>query len=193
MILCRTQRIVLRTFEEKDLETVHRWISSPRITAPGEPVRNDLEQYRAMFARDRFHGEGRQRYIVQLADESIVGEISCFDFFRGTTAPAVYEIGVLVGEMSARNKGIGTEAQRAMIDSLFSTREVNRVQAFTHVENLAEQHALENCGMKREGRLRQMVRVDGRFREWFAYSILRREWEESAVYSPTASWRTEGA
>jgi len=191
MIFCRTRRTVVRSFEEKDLETVYEWIRSPQILAPGAPARYSMEQYREMFARDGFQKGVRKRYVIELETGAIVGEVSHFDFFQGAAVPAVYEIGILIGEMSARGKGIATEVQCALVDTLFTATDANRIQAFTHVENPAEQRALEKCDMTREGRLRQMVRVDDTFRDWFAYSILRREWEKSPAYLPTAPWRKQ--
>lgn len=44
---------------------------------------------------------------------------------------------------SERRKGYGTEAIRLMVDYLFLTKDIVRIQATTAVENVASQRALE--------------------------------------------------
>lgn len=55
---------------------------------------------------------------------------------------------------SARGLGCGSEVHRQLVDYLFDTTVFNRVEAYTEVENVAEQRALENAGFTREGVLR---------------------------------------
>jgi RimJ/RimL family protein N-acetyltransferase len=55
---------------------------------------------------------------------------------------------------AARGKGLGTEAQRLLADHLFETTPVNRVEAMTDIENVAEQRSLEKAGFAREGVLK---------------------------------------
>ena len=50
-----------------------------------------------------------------------------------------------------RGRGIGTTAQRQLIDLFFRHTTAHRVEAGTDVENHAEQHVLEKLGMTRDG------------------------------------------
>ncbi|CAN5487239.1 hypothetical protein BH24ACT5_BH24ACT5_15600 [soil metagenome] len=61
-----------------------------------------------------------------------------------------YEIGIALFPDS-RGRGIGTEAQRLVVEYLFNTTTAHRIQAGTEVDNVAEQKALENIGFQREG------------------------------------------
>ena len=79
-----------------------------------------------------------------------------------------------------RGRGIGGDAQRQLVDLFFRHTTVNRVEAFTAVENVAEQRALENAGFTREGRVRGAQWRDGAFRDGFLYGILRAEWAADA-------------
>ncbi|HKB29003.1 MAG TPA: GNAT family protein, partial [Candidatus Limnocylindrales bacterium] len=66
--------------------------------------------------------------------------------------PAInFGVGIVPEE---RGKGYGTEAQRLLADYLFAHTNVNRVEAQTDVENVAEQRSLEKVGFLREGVLR---------------------------------------
>jgi RimJ/RimL family protein N-acetyltransferase len=78
---------------------------------------------------------------------------------RGSRA---WNIGIeLIPE--ARGHGWGSEAQRALAVHLFASSDVDRVEASTDIENIAEQRALEKAGFIREGVLRgAQFRADGR-------------------------------
>jgi RimJ/RimL family protein N-acetyltransferase len=73
----------------------------------------------------------------------------------------------------ARGRGIGRAAQRAVAELFFRHTSVNRVEAHTDVENLAEQRALEAAGFRREGVIRAAQWRDGAYRDGYLYSILR--------------------
>lgn len=53
-----------------------------------------------------------------------------------------------------RHRGFGTEAQHQLVDYLFSHTRAARLQAYTDLENEAEQRALQKAGFGREGVLR---------------------------------------
>jgi RimJ/RimL family protein N-acetyltransferase len=72
-----------------------------------------------------------------------------------------------------RGRGVGRAAQHALAELFFRHTSVNRVEAHTDVENLAEQRALEAAGFTREGVIRGAQWRDGAFRDGYLYSILR--------------------
>lgn len=72
-----------------------------------------------------------------------------------------------------RGKGYGTAAQRALSSYLFSTRLVERLEASTDVDNVAEQRALEKAGFTREGVLRHAQFRAGEWHDVVLYSRLR--------------------
>jgi RimJ/RimL family protein N-acetyltransferase len=77
----------------------------------------------------------------------------------------------------ARGQGLGTAAQRQVVDLFFRHTTVNRVEAHTDVENLAEQRALEKAGFVREGTTRGAQWRDGAYRDGHLYAILRADWQ----------------
>lgn len=76
-----------------------------------------------------------------------------------------------------RGRGYGAKAQHLLIDMLFRHLPVNRVEAHTDVDNLAEQRALQRAGMVAEGIVRGAQWRDGRYRDGYLYSVLRAEWQ----------------
>jgi RimJ/RimL family protein N-acetyltransferase len=74
-----------------------------------------------------------------------------------------------------RGKGIGSTAQLLLVNYLFDTTAVERVEAYTDVENKAEQRALEHIGFTQEGTLRAAQFRNGQWCDLFLYSLLRRQ------------------
>jgi RimJ/RimL family protein N-acetyltransferase len=81
-------------------------------------------------------------------------------------------IGLIPG---ARGQGYGTEAQALFAVYLFETTDVNRVEAQTDVDNIAEQRSLEKAGFVREGTARGAQFRAGAYHDLVTYSILRDE------------------
>ena len=73
----------------------------------------------------------------------------------------------------ARGHGVGRAAQRALAELFFTHTAVNRVEAHTDVDNVAEQRALEGAGFTREGLTRGAQWRDGTYRDGYLYAVLR--------------------
>ena len=73
----------------------------------------------------------------------------------------------------ARGQGYGAEAQRLLADFLFETTSVNRVEAQSDVENVAEARALEKAGFTREGVLRGAQFRAGAYHDLLIFSRIR--------------------
>jgi RimJ/RimL family protein N-acetyltransferase len=85
-----------------------------------------------------------------------------------------------------RAKGFGTEAIQLIVDYLFLTKDIVRVQVSTDTENIASQRALEKSGFVKEGTMRKLWYTRGEFRDHYLYSILKEEWEEPRKLARTA-------
>jgi RimJ/RimL family protein N-acetyltransferase len=79
-------------------------------------------------------------------------------------------------QADARGHGLGTQAQRLVVDLLFRHTTTNRVEAHTDVENAAERRSLEKVGMRAEGITRGAQWRDGAYRDGHLYAVLRGEW-----------------
>ena len=60
---------------------------------------------------------------------------------------------------------------------LFAHSQVNRIEAGTEINNIAEQRALEKAGFSREGIIRGSAFQGGRWHDGVLYSVLRAEAE----------------
>lgn len=114
----------------------------------------------------------------------IVGDVS---WHRVVTGPncATWNIGIglLAKE---RGKGYGTQAQRLLVEYLFSYTQYYRIEAGTETANLAEQRSLEKAGFTREGVVRGACFRAGTWRDMVLYSIIRADFETSDRGWPAA-------
>jgi RimJ/RimL family protein N-acetyltransferase len=121
-----------------------------------------------------------KRFIVQKKDGAKIGFIRHF-----INQPyGVMEIGCFLVH-SERAKGYGLEATQLMVDCLFLSRNICRIQTHTNVENKAAKKVLEKAGFKIEGIVRKLTLVRGVFTDYHLLSILRKEWKEPKILTRT--------
>lgn len=165
----------LRPFEEGDLWYFEREAKDRAFSAPFEwGGFKSPESYRRRWHEDGLLGSSPYFLVVAAADDdSLLGVVD----WRQNERPraGVWEIGVLIVP-EHRGRGAGTEAQRQLVDYLFSTTPCNRVWAGTEVENVAEQRALERASLLREGCVRGHHFRDGQWRDSYIYGITRNDW-----------------
>lgn len=75
-----------------------------------------------------------------------------------------------------RNKGYCTEAVELMVDYLFLSKNIVRIQAEANPENKASIRVLEKAGFTFEGVRRKVVFMKGKYNDGSVYSVLKDEW-----------------
>ncbi|SHN44304.1 GNAT family N-acetyltransferase [Cryptosporangium aurantiacum] len=131
----------------------------------------DPGQPRRRFDQDGYLGADDGWLVVDADDGTTVALVN---WRRGILAStgAHWEIGIVV-LTTWRGRGIGWRAQAMLCDYLFRHTPVQRIQAGTHPENIAEQKALVKAGFQLEGVLRACEFRDGEWRDGLLYSRLR--------------------
>jgi RimJ/RimL family protein N-acetyltransferase len=116
-----------------------------------------------------------QLLIERLSDGSVIGDVGWHAVRYGPNEESrALNIGLsLIPD--ARGHGHGTEAQRLIAVLLFRLFDVERIEAMTDVENLAEQRSLEKAGYTREGIMRRAQSRGGTYHDLVSYSILRED------------------
>jgi len=128
--------------------------------------------WRRRFADNGLLGDDKSVLMVDL-DGDALGFVSWSRVPTGSVAYCV-EFGITLWP-EARGKGYGTEAQLLLARYLFAHAPINRVQAVTEVDNLAEQRALEKAGFVREAVLKGRWFRDGAWRDEILYRMVRAE------------------
>ena len=168
----------LRLMEREDLALYTEWVNDPEFYGQfirlKQKSRNELEkQYDTLPPEAKW-------FLIEKKDKSKIGYMIHWYFNE------VWEIGYALIR-SERGKGYGTEAVKIMVDYLFLSRDIVRVQAHTDVRNLASQKVLEKAGFRKEGIVRKSTFVRGAWRDNFLYSILREEWKGPKILTTKKS------
>jgi RimJ/RimL family protein N-acetyltransferase len=173
--------ITLRPVVEGDLEVMVRFATEPDAVGEFEWAGfSDPTVTRRRWEDDRLLAEDSSFLAVVLDDHTFIGYVVWRDASGGVTRGAPkrgsqvlrHGIGiVLLPEY--RGKGYGTEAQRQLVDYLFATTSVYRIEASTEADNLAEQRSLEKAGFQREGLRRAAGYRNGQWVDGVLYGILR--------------------
>lgn len=162
------QPVRLRAFTADDLPFLDRLCVDPAAVGHFEwPGFIDPRSRRQRWEKDAYIGEETTALAVTLPDDTVVG-LASWRVHEG----GAREIGlVLLPEY--RGRGLGTSAQRQLVDHLLDFTPVHRLEAWTDAENLAEQKALERIGFQREGLLRGTHFQHGGWRDSIVYGLLR--------------------
>ncbi|HEX6353470.1 GNAT family protein [Actinophytocola sp.] len=163
----------LRPVTEPDLDALDDMFADPAAIGEfnwGGFV--DPTRWRRRYAENGLLADDKSVLMVELAGESL-GFVS---WSRQQTGYSVYccEFGISLWPW-ARGKGHGTAAQLLLARYLFAHLPINRIQAVTDFENLAEQRSLEKAGFVREAVLAGYTFRDGAWRDEVLYRMLRSE------------------
>lgn len=120
--------------------------------------------------RDEHHG---MLLIERIADGRVIGTLDWHEVRYGPNPESIAMMFGIELVAEARGRGYGAEAQRLIAAYLFATTTVNRVEASTDVENVAEQRSLEKAGFTREGVNRRAQFRAGSYHDLVLYSRLR--------------------
>lgn len=125
--------------------------------------------------RDRGPGEASVTEDRSGSEDVVVGDVGWHRVMTGPNC-ATWNIGIglLAKE---RGRGYGTQAQRLLVEYLFSYTQCFRIEAGTETTNLAEQRALQKAGFTREGVIRGACFRAGKWRDMVSYSIIRTDFE----------------
>ena len=122
----------------------------------------------------------RQRFVIEKKDGARIGYIAHWLSQPERFLTIGYDI-----IRPERGMGYGAEAVQLMVDYLFLSKDVARIQAFTDLRNKASQRVLEKAGFVREGTLRKAGFVRGLRTDAHVYGIIREEWKEPKILTRT--------
>ena len=164
--------VILRPIQEADLDDLYRYSTDPEAGSQFEWTGfKDPREMRRRWEEDGWLGVEHARLAV-VSSGSFAGDVSYKDRSQGVSKGAIYEIGIALFP-EHRGHGVGTTAQRLLVQYLFDITPAHRLEAYTEVENLREQRALEKVGFEREGVLRRIVFRAGKWRDSVLYALLR--------------------
>jgi RimJ/RimL family protein N-acetyltransferase len=174
--LLEGKNVDLRIVEKEDLPLATEWVNTPDYFGEYNPfIQMSKADLQKMY--DNLSPEEKW-FLIEKKDGSKVGNIG------HRPVGNAQELGYAILP-SERKKGYCSEAVLIMVDYLFLSKNLIRVQAHVDVRNEGSQKVLEKVGFKREGIVRKSSFFRGEWRDMILYSILREEWREPKILTRT--------
>jgi RimJ/RimL family protein N-acetyltransferase len=166
-------RVTLRPVAGEDLPLLGGLLTDPAVTGEfqwfGYHQVSRLKDLERRLPEDGLIGD-ESFLAVTLGDGACIGWVN----WRPAGRFGAFEIGIALFP-EHRGQGHGTEAQRQLVEHLFSTTPTHRLEARTEGDNVAEQRALERIGFRREGVRRASAFRNGSWRDGVLYGLLRED------------------
>ena len=167
------ERVILRPITAED---------TPRIVA----WRNDPEVLCHFIYRGPFTEAIHQNWLDTKVATGQVVQFIILERASGRPVGSVYfrdvnpehrsaEYGIFIGEADARGRGFGTETARLFTDFGFQTLGLHRISLRLLSDNVQARRSYEKAGFQIEGVFRDMVLLDGRYRDVLFMAKLREE------------------
>lgn len=170
----RTDRLLLRPFEEGDVDDVWAYQRLPEVARHmlREPRDRDAAaaSVRGMMAETGTERGGHTFAVVLLESGTVIGEVSLL--LRGASNG---EIGYAL-HPGHQGRGLATEAAQALFRLGFDELGMHRIYGKCSARNASSARLMERLGMRREAHLRGTRRAKGEWRDELIYAILAREW-----------------
>jgi ribosomal-protein-alanine N-acetyltransferase len=172
-----TDRLILRKFRLSDAEEMYNnWARDDDVTRYITwPTHKNIEETKkvvAEYVNDSQRDDYYHWCIVLKETNEVVGSIGAFRLFEDLK---LFEIGYSIGKRFW-NKGITTEATKALIRFFFEEVGVNRVEARHDTKNPASGRVMAKAGMKFKGILRQAGKNNTGIVDMAVYAILKEDW-----------------
>ncbi len=164
----------LRPFSEQDIPTWTSWFNHPVTT---QLLEQGYFPTTTLNQKERFERLGTSTQDLQLAvvereRNQLVGTIALhhIDWIHRTG-----DISIVIGDDSARGKGIGGEAVKLLVKHAFGKLNLNKLTAGVVAINEASLKLFQSVGFKEEGRLRQQLYMEGRYQDVYRLGLLASE------------------
>ncbi len=178
-VILEGDKVRLRPLTREDLPHFVRWLSDPEVTQYlASPIRfrppslGDEEEWFSESA-------GRldlQVWAIEAEHKTLIGDVGLTKLDLSDNS---VEIGILIGDKTAWDRGYGTDTIRTLLRHAFQNLHIHRVQLRVAEENRRGIRCYEKCGFVLEGILRQDRQLaDDRYGNSLIMSVLRPEFAQ---------------
>ncbi|MGD0978774.1 MAG: GNAT family protein [Candidatus Bathyarchaeia archaeon] len=170
-------RVRFRAVEREDLGLLHGWENDSELImySRSRPLNFvSLAQLEKQY-EDWMKDEKELHFIVELVDSKEAVGIARLQRQDWGNVKTV-DIGTYIGKKELWGKGLGREITVGLLEMAFNQLNAERCQAWSVEYNRRAHNALEACGFKKGGAVRQTVFVNGRKWDSYYFDILRDEY-----------------
>lgn len=166
-----TERLILRKFENKDIEDLYDYCKDPEVTKFVFETYENVEtaQDRIDFLQAKYAEEKMLCWAIELKhNHKVIGSI---DYFNIRSVDKSGEIGYVLNR-EYWNKGYMTESVKRVIQYGFEELGLVRICAICVVPNVASESVMKKAGMIFEGVSRKASYIKGKYYDTKLYSII---------------------
>lgn len=176
----RTERLILRRFKKDDYQDMFVWTSNPEVVKylsyyPHETI--EVSKEIAEMWVNAYESLETYNWAIEY-EGKVIGNISivsmdnqCFTCHLGWQIDVPYW-----------NRGIMTEAAKAVLDYLFEVVGFDRIASGHDTRNIGSGRVMQKIGMTCEGVFRRYIyQKDGSIGDKAYYAILKSEWEKQRL------------
>jgi ribosomal-protein-alanine N-acetyltransferase len=172
--ILETRRLVLRNLLPSDEGSLFAIYSNPEVTRfcdiPTLANRREAGALLQLFHSEFEKTSGIRWAITEKASPLVIGLCGVAWYRHNSSALLSYDL-----NQTYWNRGIMTEATKAVVKYAFETAVINRVTATTLVDNVASIRVLEKVGFREEGILREWGLWKGQFKDLRCFSLLGKD------------------
>jgi [ribosomal protein S5]-alanine N-acetyltransferase len=154
---------VLKTYSDEDLAAFFNLNSAEEISK---------ERERAVKGLSTFNKSLLLFYLIDKTTDKTIGWCGYHTWY---TQHNRAEIGYVMSDENARNKGLMSEALSAILHYGFNDMNLHRVEAFVGKENVASLKLMNTFGFKQEGVLREHYFTNNRHEDSLVFGLLKHE------------------
>jgi len=174
----QTPRLTLREWSQADIPLIYQLLSDPDVAGfntIGIPTSVQVVQDLLQPTLDDQQQPTRKHYgwsMMRNSDETFLGEI-------GLNLAAVKFKSAEIYYSVARahwGKGYASEAAKAVVQFVFETLQLHRLEAGVATFNPGSIRVLEKMGMRREGLRRKILPIDGEWIDNYLYAMLAEDY-----------------
>lgn len=172
-MILESERLLLRPLEESDVSDLYEIFSDKLVMKyydllPFENI-SEAQKQIAIFRKCLSEKNMLRWGIILKENKKLMGTCGFFAFSeKHQKAEIGYEL-----HRDYWHCGIMTEALEMILNFIFTSSEINRVEAFVEIPNTASQKLLEKIGFTKEGVLRQYEKCRGNLIDIIIYGYLR--------------------
>lgn len=161
--MIESEGLILREIEEEDLDLIVKWRNDPEILRwlfSYLPL-NKIKQKK--WYEKYLDDPTQQTFIIEVKEERTpIGTIGLTDIdYKNQRA----DLGILIGDKSWQNKGMGKEALKLLIKFALDKMNIRKIKALVFKENVLAIKFYKSCGFVEEGVLRKEVYKNGDFKD----------------------------
>lgn len=177
--MLRGKRIALTPIKREYVDSFIKWLNDPEITQFLTVYRPLTRMEEEDWLENLKNRKDTIHLSIVISEEDDSGKLigNC-GIHNIDWKNRFGEVGIMIGEKEYHNQGYGAEAMELLLEYVFNTVNLNRIELVVYEYNARAIKLYKKLGFMEEGRKRQFMWNKGRYHVAIIMSILAEEWNE---------------